>query len=74
LTIDDELNVAPPHGSRLRGVETTVYHVRARLLAIKLEQDGDIHLVIADPRTGGTMIAEFPAPGCTLGAAPAARG
>jgi hypothetical protein len=44
-----------------------------RLLAIKLEADSDIHLVIADPTAGGTMIAESPAPACTHGAAPAAR-
>jgi hypothetical protein len=57
----------------LRGVETTVYRVRVRLLAMKLEDDQDIHLVIADPATGGTMIAESPAPACTRGAAPAVR-
>src|SRR5207249_6828748 len=53
----------PPssHGRRLRGVETTVYRVRVRLLAMKLEDDQDIHLVIADPATRGTMIAESPA-------------
>jgi hypothetical protein len=62
-----------PHGRRLRSVETTVYRVRVRLLAVKLEDDQDIHLVIADPATGGTMIAESPAPACTRGAAPAVR-
>ena len=60
-------------GRRIRGVETTVYRVRVRLLAFKLEADDDIHLVIADPQTGGTMIAESPAPACTRGAAPVAR-
>jgi hypothetical protein len=61
------------HGPRLRGVETTTHRVRARLLAIKLEADSDIHLVLADPNRDGTMIAESPAPACTRGAAPAAR-
>src|SRR2546425_742720 len=44
---------------RIRGVETTTYRVRARVLAAKIEEDSDIHLVIADPATGGTMIGEF---------------
>src|SRR5438093_627979 len=42
--------------SRSRGVETRTYRVRARLVAAKLEDDSDVHLVIADPATGGTMI------------------
>ena len=60
-------------GARARGVETTSYRVRARLLAFKLEEDGDIHLVVADPQTGGTMITEFPASYCTIEARPRAR-
>jgi len=56
--------------SRVRGVETTTYRVRAKLLAAKVEQDSDVHLVIADPATGGTMIAEFPAPACIGASAP----
>jgi hypothetical protein len=48
--------------------------VRAKLVEMKLEDDSDIHLVIADPtRTGATMIAEFPAKSCTAGATPRAR-
>src|SRR4051794_16549339 len=57
----------------LRG-EGTAFRVRAKLVEMKLEDDGDIHLVIADPqRTGATMIAEFPAATCTGGATPNAR-
>jgi hypothetical protein len=38
---------------RIPGVETTVYRVTARLREMKIEEDGDVHLVIADPpRTG----------------------
>jgi hypothetical protein len=55
-----------PHASA--GVETTTYRVRARLVAFKVEADFDVHFVIADPKTGGTMIAEFPASYCTIGA------
>jgi hypothetical protein len=39
----------------------------------KLEEDSDFHLVIADPRTGGTMIVEFTALYCTLTAKPVLR-
>lgn len=52
---------------RIPGIETTTYRVRARLVELKSEDDGDVHLVIASPRTGGTMIVEFPSPACTRG-------
>jgi hypothetical protein len=54
-------------GQSSRGgkAERTVYRVTARLVAAKVEDDSDIHLVIADPRTGGTLISELPALGCT---------
>jgi hypothetical protein len=59
---------------RGRGVERTTFRVRAKLVEMKLEDDSDIHLVIADPsRTGATMIAEFPASSCTARATPRAR-
>ncbi len=46
---------------RIRGVETTTYRVRAALIGTKHEDDGDFHLVIADPRNlNQTMIVEFP--------------
>jgi hypothetical protein len=68
--------LAPPEhlGPRIRGVETTTYRVRATLVAMKLQEDGDVHLVIADRRDRTkTMIVEFPAAYCTLDATPAAR-
>jgi hypothetical protein len=55
--------------TRTPGAEMTTYRVTARLKEFKLEADGDVHLVIADPTGGGTMIAEFPKLSCT-GAAP----
>jgi hypothetical protein len=59
---------------RSRGIERTTFRVRAKLVEMKLEDDSDIHLVIADPsRTGATMIAEFPSKSCTAGATPRAR-
>src|SRR5205085_8032032 len=52
-----------PRLSRVRPVETTVWAVDAILLRYKIEEDSDVHLVIAD--TGGrTMIAEIPDPSC----------
>jgi hypothetical protein len=54
-------------GRRIRGVETTTYRVRATLVKMKIEEDGDVHLVIAQPGTANaaTMIVEFPSAGCT---------
>jgi hypothetical protein len=53
-----------PASTRIRPVETTRWQVRARLVAFKIEPDSDVHLVVADPASGGTMIVEFPAAGC----------
>jgi hypothetical protein len=49
------------------------YVVSARLVAFKFEADGDVHLEVADPGTGGTMIVELPNGGCTQGAPATAR-
>jgi hypothetical protein len=65
--------LAAPGRARVRPVETSTYRVHAHLVASKLEEDSDFHLVIADPRTGGTMIVEFPAISCTLTAKPLLR-
>jgi len=56
------------------GVESRVYEVHVRLLVSKVEEDGDIHLVIAGLKApGATMIVELPSPACTKGATSAAR-
>jgi hypothetical protein len=44
--------------------ERKTYRVKALLMSVKLEKDSDLHLVIADPRVGGSMIVEFPASDC----------
>src|SRR5439155_3320161 len=62
-----------PGGSRGSGVESTVYQVKARLVEAKLESDSDIHLVIRDLTSAGTMIVEFPAAGCASGATAGAK-
>lgn len=52
--------------ARGTGIERRVYEVRARLVAAKLEDDSDVHVVIADPTTRGQMIVELPHPDCAL--------
>jgi hypothetical protein len=73
VTIAFLRNLKPPVRlpalTRIRPVETTRWQVRARLVAFKIEPDSDVHLVVADPVSGGTMIVEFPAAGC-VGANP----
>ena len=59
---------APPNlGARLPGAEMHAWRIHVRLLWSKLENDSDIHLVVADPRTGETMIVELPSPSCAIG-------
>jgi hypothetical protein len=53
---------------RTRTTERTVYRVTGLLVDMRREDDSDIHLVIADPSSGATMIAEFPINSCTAGA------
>jgi hypothetical protein len=48
---------------RFRGAERHTYRLRARLTQFRLEDDGDIHLVLRN-RSGKDMIAEIPRPGC----------
>lgn len=49
---------------RMNPVELTVWRIRARLVSVEREPDGDIHLVLAEPDDPAvTMIAEVPAPG-----------
>ncbi|HEX2680135.1 MAG TPA: hypothetical protein VHQ03_02455 [Candidatus Dormibacteraeota bacterium] len=52
--------------ARADPVEVTVYRVRAWLLGLLGESDGDYHLVLASLRDPTiTMIAEVPDPGCS---------
>jgi hypothetical protein len=59
--------------ARRAGAEKTVYTVQGLLMSMKREEDSDIHLVIADPRLGGSMIVELPSDACDVAAVPAAR-
>jgi len=59
---------------RGRGFERRTFRVDADLVEMKLEEDSDVHLVIAQPGAPShTMIVEFPAAKCTRGAARGAR-
>lgn len=57
-----------PRDRRIEPEELKVYKIRAKLIAIKLEQDSDLHLIIADlDKPEMRMIAEIPAPACAEG-------
>jgi len=47
---------------RAYAVEQTIYEVTGQLLMFRLEEDGDVHLVIQDEETEATLIAEIPDP------------
>ena len=51
-------------GTRMPGAEMHTWRIKVRLLWQKLEEDSDVHLVVADPKTRRTMIAELPSPDC----------
>lgn len=54
-------------GPTFTPVELTTYRIHVELLRWKISaDDGDVHLVVRDPTTKETMIAEFPDPKCTL--------
>src|SRR3954452_15269578 len=61
-------------GLRKAPVETTVYRVRAQLVGAVIEDDEDIHLVIASLHNSRrTMNVEFPSSDCMARASPTAR-
>ena len=60
-------------GTRMPGAEMRTWRLHVRLVSQKLEGDSDVHLILADPQTGRTMIAELPSPNC-VGAAAGVRG
>lgn len=57
--------VRDPQGLRATGIERQVFRVRARLVSAKIEDDGDVHLVIASRKDARhTMIVELPSADC----------
>ena len=58
------LNSSYAHNHRLKWPEFRTWQIRGvTLVAIKLEDDGDLHLRLRSS-TGALMIAEIPLPGC----------
>lgn len=53
-------------GRRRAPMETTLWRLKARLVGYRLEHDSDVHLVLASPQSGRTMIGEVPAPYCAI--------
>jgi hypothetical protein len=63
-----------PDDRRLSPTETTTFTIHARTTVFKLEEDRDIHLVIASPSNPAeTMIVEFPDVACAGASASAVR-
>lgn len=58
-----------PGSNRVAPTETTVFSVSARLTGFKLEDDGDIHLILTDP-AAATMISEIPDAACVASTSP----
>jgi len=53
--------------SRRAGAERSVYRATVLLSSMRKEDDSDIHVVVSDPKLGGSMIVEFPSSTCTAG-------
>jgi hypothetical protein len=58
---------------RRSGAERSVYRVTVLLMSMRTEDDSDVHLVVSDPKLGGSMIVEFPSSTCTTGGDKAER-
>ncbi len=62
-----------PQRARVTPEELVTWRVRAILWEVRVEPDGDLHLVLADPsNTSVRMIAELPDSNCALGSRHAA--
>jgi hypothetical protein len=54
-----------PNNGRIPATEISVFRVEVRAVEMKLQEDRDFHLVVADPSDSAkTMIVEFPDPEC----------
>lgn len=69
-TVDSLARLPRPEGSfptraRVLPVEGQVFRVRARIRQVRVEPDGDWHLILEDPSVrGATLIAEVPDSAC----------
>jgi hypothetical protein len=77
-TVRDLRGIFPPHvrrGTPRQPGEFTTYRINVRLRSFKIENDSDIHLVVADPRNSReTMIIELPTRGARRMPAPRPSG
>ncbi len=66
-SIHEQISIHPPDGKLNKRIasETTVYSITCYIVSYKKESDQDIHLVIMDPETKETMVAEIANPSCT---------
>lgn len=62
-----------PGRERIKGIETVTYRIKAQLIEMRLERNGDIFLAVVDPSSHATMVVEFPALACIQRAAPRVR-
>ena len=69
VTISDLNKIPNPYGSKLRKEpirlkeECQVYYIKCKIIAYKVEDDRDLHLIICDlDNSNATMIAEIPNP------------
>lgn len=56
----------PPEDRRVNQVEKTIYEIRTKIIAFKLEKDGDLHAIIVGD-SSKTMVIEFPDSTCLHG-------
>jgi len=64
-TVSEQRALHPPMIDESMGRqhgEQTLYRLRAHLIEAGIEDDGDYHLVIEEPKTGLQMVAEIPQP------------
>lgn len=52
------------HDIPRQSFEKQIYTIKAKIIKYKHESDADLHIVLIDPKTGNTMIAESPDPTC----------
>ena len=66
-SIHEQIQLADPNPDRNTprlNSETTIYSINCYILGYKKETDRDVHIIIQDPETKETMVAELPDPIC----------
>jgi hypothetical protein len=67
-TIHDLISIPAPKSIKndmpRQPEERIIYQIKCKIITFKKEDDKDIHLVLEDPETNETMVAEIPNPVC----------